>query len=111
VQLSVIKELLQREGHIPSDFEDRHLLAMSEVFKNNERLIRRLVPPKFKGDLLLFTATENEPAPPTERWRPYVSGHIHIHPIACQHVHMTRPGPIAEIGRVLATELENLARN
>ena len=104
VQLSVIKELLQREGHIPSDFEDRHLLAMSEVFKNNERLIRTFVPPKFKGDLLLFTATQSEPVP--ERWRSYVSGHIHIHPIACQHVHMMRPGPIAEIGRVLATELE-----
>ncbi|MBV9274838.1 MAG: hypothetical protein JO333_13145 [Verrucomicrobia bacterium] len=39
-----IKEALQREGHIPSDLEDRHLVAMSEVFKNNERLARTFVP-------------------------------------------------------------------
>ena len=104
--LSTIKELLQREGHIPSDFEDRHLLAMSEVVKNSQHLKSTFVPPQFKGDLLLFTATQHEAGPPTERWRPYVSGHIHIHPIACQHMYMMRPEPLAEIGRVLAAELE-----
>jgi nonribosomal peptide synthetase DhbF len=106
LQLSTIKELLQREGHIPSNLEDRYLAAMLEVYKNNERLGGTFIPRQFNGDLLLFTATEREPAPPTERWRPHVSGQIDIRPIACRHGQMTQPGPIAEVGRVLAIELE-----
>ena len=77
-----------------------------EVYKNNERLSSTFIPRQFKGDLLLFTATERESAPPTERWRPYVSGLIDVHPVACRHGQMTEPGPLAEIGRVLAIELE-----
>ena len=73
-RLSIIKELLQREGHIPPDIEDRHLRAVSAVATNNAHLRRTFVPPQFKGDLLLFTATENETAPPTERWRPWNAG-------------------------------------
>jgi nonribosomal peptide synthetase DhbF len=106
LQLSTIKELLQREGHIPSNLEDRHLPAILEVYKNNERLISTFIPRQLKGDLLLFTATQRKSAPPTERWRPYVSGLIDIHPVACRHGRMTEPGPLAEIGRVLAIELE-----
>jgi nonribosomal peptide synthetase DhbF len=106
LQLSTIKELLQRESHIPSNLEDRHLPAILEVYKNNERLSRTFIPKQLKGDLLLFAATHRKSAPPTERWRPYVSGQVDVHPIACRHGQMTQPGPIAEIGRVLAIELE-----
>jgi nonribosomal peptide synthetase DhbF len=38
LQLSTIKELFQRESHISSNLEDRHLAALLEVCKNNERL-------------------------------------------------------------------------
>jgi len=105
LQLSTIKELLQREGHIPSNLEDRHLPAILEVSKNNERLRATFIPRQLNGDLLLFTATQRKSAPPIERWRPYVSGLIDVHPIACRHGQMTQPGPIAEIGRVLAIQL------
>jgi nonribosomal peptide synthetase DhbF len=106
LQFSTIKERLQREGHIPSNLEDRHLPAIFEVYKNNARLSSAFIPRQFKGDLLLFTATERESAPPTERWRPHVRGQINVHPVACRHAQMTQPGPIAEIGLVLAIELE-----
>jgi len=106
LQLSTVKELLQREGRLPVDFEDRHLAAILEVCKNNVRLGGTFIPLLFSGDLLLFTATQSELAATTERWRPHVSGNIKIHPIACHHNHMTQPGPIAEVGRVLAIELE-----
>jgi hypothetical protein len=76
------------------------------VYKNTERLGSTFMLRQFNGDLLLFTATQRESPPPTERWRPHVCGHIDIHPIACRHGQMTQPGPIAEVGRVLATELE-----
>jgi hypothetical protein len=76
------------------------------VYKNTERLGSTFIPRQFNGDLLLFTATQCESVPPTERWRPHVRGRIDIHPIACRHGQMTQPGPIAEVGRVLAIELE-----
>jgi amino acid adenylation domain-containing protein len=106
LQLSTVKELLQREGRLPADFEDRHLAAFVEIRKNTGRLGATFIPLLFNGDLLLFTATQSELAARTEHWRPHVSGQINIHPIACRHEHMTQPGPIAEVGRVLAIELE-----
>jgi nonribosomal peptide synthetase DhbF len=106
LQLSTVKDLLQREGHFLSNLEEQDLAAMLEVYANNERLGDTFTPRQFNGDVLLFTATQRECAPPTERWRPYVTGRIDIHPIACRHDHMTQPGPIAEVGRVLAIELQ-----
>jgi thioesterase domain-containing protein len=61
----------------------------------------------FDGDLLFFTATAGKDAasPRPEDWRPHFSGRLEIHDIACAHGAMTRPEPIAHIGRVLAEKL------
>jgi nonribosomal peptide synthetase DhbF len=111
LEFSTVKELLLRDGHILSDLEDWHISAMLEIYKNNIRLAATFVPERFDGDLLLFVATEAASEPPTDAWRPYVRGQIAIHRVACQHKQMTQPRPIAEIGQVIATELERRRRD
>jgi amino acid adenylation domain-containing protein len=106
LQLSTLKELLHRKGHILSNLEEQHLSAMSKIYNNNARLGNSFIPETFDGDLLLFVAVGDEPAPPTDAWRPYVRGQITIRQIACRHQDMTQPGPIAQIGQALTVELE-----
>ena len=105
-QLSTLNELLRQEDRVPSDLEDKYFRAIPRLFRNNVRLAGSFVPETFDGDLLFFAAVENSPASRTDAWRPYVRGQITIRQIACQHAHMTKPGPIAQIGQALAVELE-----
>jgi len=110
LQLSTLKEVLCRQGHIPSNFEERHLSAIATTYNNNARLARSFIPETFDGDLLLFVAVEDKPLPPIDAWRPYVRGQIRVHQVASTHARMTEPGPLAEIGRVLAAELEKASK-
>ncbi len=106
LNLSDIKKRLRREGEVLFDLEDHHLSAMLAIYRNNVRLAGNFVPAKFDGDILLFTSTEEEINPPTEAWRRYVTGQIVVHPVVCRHAQMIRPLPMADISRVVATELE-----
>src|SRR5262249_17637223 len=67
-QLSTLKELLRRQGHILSNFEDQHLRAMSRIFRNTGRLAADFIPETYDGDLLIFAAVESNPSPPTDAW-------------------------------------------
>ena len=106
LNLSDIKKRLRREGEVLFDLEDHHLSAMLAIYRNNVRLAGNFVPAKFDGDILLFTSTEEAITPPTEAWRRYVTGQIVVHPVVCRHAQMIRPLPMADISRVVATELE-----
>jgi nonribosomal peptide synthetase DhbF len=106
LQLSNLKELLRRQGHVLSNFEDQHLSAFLKNQQNNFRLMSSFVPETFDGDLLFFAAVEDNPTLPTDAWTPYVRGQITVSQIACRHRDMTQPGPIAQIGQALAIELE-----
>jgi thioesterase domain-containing protein len=106
LQLSTLKEVLRRQGYIPSNFEERHLSTMARTYNNNVRLAHSFIPGTFNGDLVLFVAVEESPAPPIDAWRPYVRGQLRVHQIASVHARMTEPGPLAQIGRLLAAELE-----
>jgi nonribosomal peptide synthetase DhbF len=106
LDLSELQKRLRQDGEVLFDLEDYHLRAMLTVYRNNVRLSANFVPARFEGDILLFTAIEEPIAPPTEAWRPYLTGEIVVHPVACRHAQMIWPLPIAEIGRVVAAELE-----
>jgi len=99
-----VAKKLRREGL--STLREHHYEAIMDTFKNNTRLVRTFVPQRFKGDILLFVATESEVTPPVESWRPYVGREIRVHPIDCAHDNMMDPIPAAKIGAVLARELE-----
>jgi thioesterase domain-containing protein/acyl carrier protein len=96
-------DVLRREGL--SMLKEHHYEAIMDTFKNNTRLAWTFEPQPFKGDVLLFVATESEWQPPVEAWRRHVRGTIAVHPIDCAHDNMMDPGPAEKIGRLLAREL------
>jgi thioesterase domain-containing protein len=99
-------ELLRHEGHINAALGDDHFDAIMGSFENSTRLMRRFSPQRYRGDLLLFVATEGNPKPPPiETWRPYVDGRVHVHLVDCTHETMLEPHAVAEIGATLAHEL------
>jgi thioesterase domain-containing protein len=75
--------------------------------KQNSRLARAFLPRRFRGDVLLFAATHGDYRPEAHKWQPYVSGKIAVHEVDCEHVHMMRPIPLAQIGRVLANAFDD----
>jgi nonribosomal peptide synthetase DhbF len=98
--------LLGSEGHVKAELGDAHFEAIMGSFENSTRLMKRFSPRRYRGDLLLFVATEGDPKPhPREAWRPYVDGQIKVHRIDCTHETMLEPRAVAKIGNVLAAEL------
>ncbi|WP_190078552.1 condensation domain-containing protein, partial [Streptomyces daghestanicus] len=79
---------------------------MREVIKNTVGLIRDHRPAVFRGDLLVFVATDRktETLLATEAvasWRPYVAGDIETHEVLAAHEDMLEPAHRPVIGRVL----------
>jgi thioesterase domain-containing protein len=99
-------DTLRREGHVLSTLNEHHFEAITDAYQNNVRLMRAYTPRRFYGDVLLFVAM-GEAKPPSEIWRPYVSGRIKVHQINCGHDDMMEPLPAEKIGSVLASELDN----
>ncbi|MET8842353.1 amino acid adenylation domain-containing protein [Streptomyces rubiginosohelvolus] len=87
------------------------LTAIVRVFSNNTRVQHALTPRPFGGDLLFFTATEGRgPGWPTvQDWQPYTGGRITAVDVACDHGSMSRPEPLAVIGRAIADRLRETA--
>lgn len=83
-----------------------------DVIKNNFRILKNFSLPIYSSDVLFFRAAipDNEliPLSSPDLWKPYVLGNIEAYDIACKHEDMDRPGPIAEIGRILADKLDQL---
>lgn len=61
----------------------------------------------FDGDLLFFLAAEAriEGAPTADVWAPHISGDVTSHSVRATHINMFDIEPAAQIGRVLADEL------
>ncbi|GGS45373.1 type I polyketide synthase [Streptomyces griseoviridis] len=91
--------------------------AIAAVMRNNLRIAPQFAPGVFHGDVLFFSAAEEEPAGAAtdlavqpgkaDSWRPYVDGTLHDHQVPCGHYDMTEPGPIARIGEAVAKALRD----
>ncbi len=97
---------LQSEGYIRSILDEDHYDAIMDSFENSTRLMRKFSPRRYRGDMLLFVATEGEAKPPVETWQPYVDGNIKVHRVDCTHEAMMEPRSVAKIGKVLTREFE-----
>ncbi|NEC24013.1 amino acid adenylation domain-containing protein, partial [Streptomyces parvus] len=112
------RAFLARENKVMARFEEHEILAMKDVYVNNTRLMWSHTPARFSGDLLFVTAERDRGALARERghqaWAAYVGGEIVNHDVDSDHEGlMTRPGPLAHVGRVLAgrlAELDDAAR-
>ena len=107
LQVSSALDILRQEGDILANLEEHQVAAIIQVMKQNSRLARAFLPRRFRGDVLLFAATQGNSRPEPHKWQPYVSGKIAVHEVDCEHVHMMRPIPLAQIGRVLANAFDD----
>ncbi|MFE1839311.1 amino acid adenylation domain-containing protein [Streptomyces sviceus] len=107
------RAFLARENKVMARFEEHEILAMKDVYVNNTRLMWSHTPGSFGGDMLFVTARRDQGALARERghraWEAHVAGEIVNHDVDSDHEGlMTRPGPIAHVGRLLADRLAAL---
>jgi nonribosomal peptide synthetase DhbF len=87
---------------------DYPLEAMVEDVQNSISVMNSFIPQGYDGDLILFTASDSDGrgVSGAEAWRPYISGEIEVHAVACRHWDMLAyREPSARIGQVLAARL------
>ncbi|MFE2032055.1 amino acid adenylation domain-containing protein [Streptomyces scopuliridis] len=111
LEFARVTEILRQQDGVLGSLEERHVAALYEVFENNSRIARGHVPGRYVGDVLFFEAVLGKPseAPGPQVWAPFLEGSIDSHPIESTHDDLTQPGPLAEIGGILADRLRDLA--
>jgi thioesterase domain-containing protein len=96
-------EMLRRQGHALASIDEHHLSAITKILANNTALATNFTPGVFHGDMLVCTAIDRpEDAPWPAPWRPHVDGNVEFYQIKGGHDRLMQPGPLAEIGSILA---------
>ncbi len=81
------------------------------VTAHHNELAARYRPGRWEGDLLLLSAAAQRLEPSLEGfWRPHVSGRITEHLVDAHHDRMLDPGPLAEIGPLLLSQITAFER-
>jgi nonribosomal peptide synthetase DhbF len=106
-------EILRSDASALASLDEATIMNLKQTYVNSVRILGAYVPERFEGDLLFFRSTIIpdwfDPIEP-DMWIPYVSGRIERHDIACRHKDLCQPGPLAEIGRILAAKLQAMNR-
>ncbi|KAB8143113.1 amino acid adenylation domain-containing protein [Chloroflexia bacterium SDU3-3] len=99
--------VLRQDGSPLASLDEATIMRLKQIYLNTNWAMRAYRHQRVAGDLLFFRATVEtaDDALTAETWRPYVAGEIESHDIACSHKDITQPGPLAEIGRILAARL------
>ncbi|WP_228792652.1 amino acid adenylation domain-containing protein [Nocardia cyriacigeorgica] len=92
-----------------------HLERLYTGYADGTVLANSFRPRVFRGDLLFFTAADDEiNRADRDRcaaaWRPFVTGAVHDHQLRCTHAAMTTPEALAVIGPVLRFHLDGADR-
>ncbi|MBF6136514.1 amino acid adenylation domain-containing protein [Nocardia otitidiscaviarum] len=87
-----------------------HLERLYVGCTNGVTLAHGFRPRVFDGDMLFFTAADDEinrahPDRCADAWQPYVTGTVHDHLVRCRHSGMTTPESLSVIGPVLREQL------
>ncbi|MFH8470696.1 amino acid adenylation domain-containing protein [Streptomyces sp. NPDC017991] len=77
----------------------------SAVFKAHSEKLPEFDSPEFDGDALFFYATLNPDDSYAADWEPLIGGTVHQYDIAATHMDLAKPGPAAEICRILTRHL------
>ncbi|WP_394427489.1 amino acid adenylation domain-containing protein [Streptomyces sp. SGAir0957] len=101
--LDVLHARLVALGSPYALLERRHFHRMFDLHRDQYVLSRKYVPATpFDGDVAYFSASEDAPSERThENWQRFVDGKVTGYPIACGHLTMTSPVPLAAIGGIL----------
>jgi len=103
-----LAEALRQTDPAFAGLDQAEVAAVVATTIDNLRMRHRYVPDvRFGGDVLFFTATRSIAAQAGPAvWTPYMTGRIDEFRIDCEHIGMTEPGPLREIGEVLARRLD-----
>ncbi|TDV49662.1 alpha/beta fold hydrolase, partial [Actinophytocola oryzae] len=77
--------------------------AIARAALNNNALLRGFTPGKCDGDVVFFTAGDDQDV--ANAWRGHVGGAVHNHAVPCAHRDMLTPEPAALIARVVEDHL------
>jgi thioesterase domain-containing protein len=92
-----------------ADLTEDELMAVVRNTRADQRALQESSPGVFVGDIIPFPATETgfSAAQIDNKWRPYLTGVLRLHPIVSNHLGMTLPEPLRTVGELLrATFLE-----
>lgn len=102
-------EQLQAEGSAIASLSEETIMNLKEVYKNSIRLLKEHEAGCYNGNALFFKSTlvpDWIPNVDAGSWRPFITGQIENHDIACRHKDMCQPVPLAQIGNVIKEALE-----
>ncbi|WP_432082968.1 amino acid adenylation domain-containing protein [Streptomyces sp. WAC 04229] len=104
---AAVRDALRDTGSPLGALEPEVIETMVGNFAAQARLMRQYVPRQFRGDVLFFRATEEDPTNGLvpALWDPYVDGTLLVHDVPCGHAQMLRPDSRALIGPVLDAAL------
>ncbi|WP_244894106.1 amino acid adenylation domain-containing protein [Planobispora rosea] len=102
-----IVAFVQAQGGRYATLDEPTLLAVYRNYRNGVKISQEYEPRIFEGDVLFVTAAHGREAdsPTAAEWKPYVTGMIEDHMVACDHESMLNPGPAAEIAALLGAAL------
>ncbi len=100
-------ELLQEYSDFIGHLSDEFIALFTKIFINHEIIGRAHEPQTFRGDLLLFVATQGKDPDMqiAERWDSYISGEIVTVPLPCRHIDMMHPDMLPRICDSISTWL------
>jgi thioesterase domain-containing protein/acyl carrier protein len=109
--LDAVIRLVRADGGPFTSFDDNTLAAMYDVYANNVDISDRARLGTFRGDVVLFQATQRRApdAPTAEHWRPYISGKLEVHDMACDHNAVLDPPGVAQIAHTISDRLAAIA--
>ncbi|HDR4948816.1 TPA: amino acid adenylation domain-containing protein [Bacillus cereus] len=104
-------EILRRDGSALASLEEETILNLKETYVNSVGLLGKYVPKQFHGNIVFFRSTIIpewfDPISP-DTWLNYIDGEIEQYDIDCRHKDLCQPGPLTEIGQVLASRQQGI---
>jgi thioesterase domain-containing protein len=107
-----VMEMVSSRDSALGSLEPRHIDAFAKVRANNYRIVTDFRPKQLEGGMTVVVSTleygDAALGRMVEKWRPFVTGTVEVHPMAASHNDMMSPGPAAEIGRLIHDKLRSL---
>ncbi|MER5422678.1 amino acid adenylation domain-containing protein [Streptosporangium roseum] len=106
-EIGKVMEFVHGQSGRYATLDEQTLLAVYRNYLNGVKISQEHVPRRFDGDVLLVIAAHGRETDilTAADWKPYVTGTIEEHTVACDHEAMLNPEPIAEIAALLRKEL------
>ncbi len=108
LRFAEVIKILRKLGSSLASLRQRHITAIGRIYAHCRDLVHGFEPKPYSGDILVIVAALDKldisPTPAT--WEPYVGGDVRARTIDYRHNDLMKPGPLAEIGGILAEELD-----